>query len=132
MRVVLQLVPLFSRQSLGAPGSVGLSPMAVLPISVRSRIAGIPQNRVHTIAGEFAPFQISRPRTLPCTHREFPLLVAELMHHTHHRTGPPIGSKHLPDALLHLLIRVQNHLLVGIVEETCRQRTGKPPPPHLV
>ena len=131
--MALQLVPFVPWQSLRAPaGSIRPSAVPVLPVSVCSGITGIPQNRVYTIAREFAPLQISRPGPLPCAHRKSPLLVPELVHHTQYRTGPPKRAKHLPDALLHLLVRIQNYMPVGIVEETCRQRNRELSPPHFV
>jgi len=66
-----------------------------------------------------------RPTSQPAGKRE--LRLAEGSYHRTRRTQAAEGLKQKADALLDLLIGVQNHLVLGVINETDRKRHAQLP-----
>ena len=89
------------------------------------------QDGEHVAVGEFAPEQ-SRREPPTTAARKLQALAAQRFDDRDGRAQPPEGFKQQPDALLHLLVWIENHLRVVIVEKANGQRQRQLPAPDLV
>src|ERR1022692_4157872 len=86
---------------------------SVAPVNVGASVARIVQDGERVAVGEFAPEQ-SRREPPTTAARKLQALAAQRFDDRDGRAQPPEGFKQQPDALLHLLVWIENHLRVVI------------------
>jgi hypothetical protein len=96
-----------------------------------SCIAGVMQDEQRFVEIEFLPQQLTvlRSTSQPAGKQQFRL--AEGSHHGTRGTQTTKGLKQKPDALLNLLIGIQRHLTLYIINEADRKRHVQLPTPRF-
>jgi hypothetical protein len=96
-----------------------------------SCIAGVMQDEQRLVEIEFLPQQLTvlRSTSQPAGKQQFRL--AEGSHHGTRGTQTAEGLKQKPDALLNLLIGIQRHLTLYIINEADRKRHVQLPTPRF-
>jgi hypothetical protein len=96
-----------------------------------SCIAGVMQDEQRLVEIEFLPQQLTvlRSTSQPAGKQQFRL--AEGSHHGTRGTQTTEGLKQKPDALLNLLIGIQRHLALWIINQADRKRHAQLPTPRF-
>src|SRR6266566_9881608 len=112
--------PLLARQLLGVTPALRVLPTARSTVTERSRVARMVQGIQRHPTGQRRPTKLAPAGRTAI--RELELLAPELLHRRARRTGALKGGKEHAQALLHLLVWIQNHPVLLIIDQPRRQQ----------
>src|ERR1039458_2648139 len=124
-------MPLLLRQAGCHRAALWFAAVAGTPVNVGPGVARIVQDGEHVTVDQLTPEQ-SRREPAATAARKLQSLLAELLDDRDRRAQPPEGLNQQADALLHLLVRIENHPRVGIVKQADGQGQRQLAAPDLV
>src|ERR1700730_14317281 len=126
-----QSVPLILRYSL-LLDTLQRPAYASAPIHERACVTRFMQHEQHLRDAQLEPEQLPILGSTSGSVGKQQLGIPEGFHHSAGRTQTTEGLKESANALLHLLVRIENHLALGIVEKANRKWQSQLSPPRFV
>ena len=109
--------PLLAGQGVEGLLAVGGEAFAAAAVGERAGVAGVVQGAQHPPVLQRHPRQLALAGAGAHPHREQQPVGVELLHHRAGGTGAGEQGEYVPDGLLHTGIRVEHHVVGGVVDQ---------------